>query len=260
MKKPTNMMKRIIRQLKIFFACLAMLGVAFAFGTFMPNNFTIDRISHQAEELAKVDHQVWVEKLALEEPAFEYNTNVQFVAAVHKCVDYLNVKLTPSNRVPLELVTAQAVLETGWGTSRFAEEANNLFGIKTWNKDEGVLPQGYSENTPWRIRTFKTKCDSVKEYIRLLNNHTAYQSFRDMRIIQLGEGKMDSVKLAFTMTKFSTTDDYPKLVKRIILKIRNMDLPVLDVVAMDTKSAINIDIKLKPEVILPKEKPDELKE
>ena len=255
------MIKKIIRQLKIFFVCIICLALAFAFGTFFPNNFTKDRLAHKAEENAKVDHQVWVEKLALEEPAFEYNTNVQFVSAVHKCVDYLNVKLAPSNRVPLELVTAQAVLESAWGKSRFANEANNLFGIKTWNKDKGILPKGYSENTPWRIRSFKTKCDSVKEYIRLLNNHTAYQTFRDMRAEQLDiEGNMDSVALAFTMTKFSTTDDYPKLVKRIILKIRNMDLASLDVVAMDTKSAINIDVKLKPEIILPKEKPDELKE
>ena len=33
----------------------------------------------------------------------------------------------------------------------------------------------------WGVRVFKTKCDSVKEYIRLLNEHPAYEDFRTLR-------------------------------------------------------------------------------
>ena len=64
--------------------------------------------------------------------------------------------------------------------------------------------------------------------------------------------------MAYTLTKFSTTDDYPKLVKRIILKIRKMDLAALDVVAFNAEKAINIEVELKekPEVILPEKKPE----
>ena len=32
------------------------------------------------------------------------------------------------------MIVVQAALETGWGTSRFAVEGNNLFGIRTWDK------------------------------------------------------------------------------------------------------------------------------
>ena len=41
--------------------------------------------------------------------------------------------------MPKELIIAQAAIETGWGKSRFANEGNNLFGIRTWNIDEPHL-------------------------------------------------------------------------------------------------------------------------
>ena len=118
------------------------------------------------------------------------------------------------------MVTAQAALESGWGTSRFAIEANNLFGIKTWNKDKGLLPHGMSEDTPWRVRVFTTKCNSVQEYIRILNEHPAYKEFRALRAKLLEKGELlDSVQLIATLDKFSTTDDYDKRVINMMKKI-----------------------------------------
>ena len=32
----------------------------------------------------------------------------------------------------------------------------------------------------WGVRIFASKCDSVKEYIRLLNEHPAYAEFREL--------------------------------------------------------------------------------
>ena len=42
-------------------------------------------------------------------------------------------------QVPNELIVAQAVVETGWGDSRFANEANNLFGIRTLIRDDNYM-------------------------------------------------------------------------------------------------------------------------
>ena len=50
---------------------------------------------------------------------------------MHKCIDYINFTTPRMNRVPYEMIVGQAALETGWGTSRFATEGNNLFGIRT---------------------------------------------------------------------------------------------------------------------------------
>ena len=50
---------------------------------------------------------------------------------MHKCIDYINFTLPHSKRVPFEMIIGQAALESGWGSSRFAKEAKNLFGIRT---------------------------------------------------------------------------------------------------------------------------------
>ena len=37
---------------------------------------------------------------------------------------------------PVSIILAQAALETGWGTSRFYNKANNIFGVWSYNKNE----------------------------------------------------------------------------------------------------------------------------
>jgi Bax protein len=117
------------------------------------------------------------------------------------------------------MILGQAALESGWGTSRFAKEANNLFGIKTWDKKvPHLFPQGINKWPGWGIRVFASKCDSVKEYIRLLNEHPAYEDFRKLRL-----KTNDPIKLIKTLDKFSTTTDYDKRVIRVINEIRKLE-------------------------------------
>jgi Bax protein len=44
------------------------------------------------------------------------------------------------DEIPVSLAIAQAAKETGWGTSRFAQEGNALFGQWTWS-GEGLKPK-----------------------------------------------------------------------------------------------------------------------
>ena len=190
---------------KILLLILILLSIAFSLGRFYPNKLAVKRVNHNLENY----YIVKIKSLDLREPEFTYHNDVQFVRAMHKCIDYINFSLEYKNRVPYEMIIAQAALESGWGTSRFGIEANNLFGIKTWDKDKGLLPHGMSEDTPWRVRVFKTKCNSVQEYIRILNEHPAYKEFRALRAKLLEKGELlDSVQLIATLDKFSTTDDY----------------------------------------------------
>ena len=94
------------------------------------------------------------------------------------------------------MIIGQAALESGWGTSRFAKEANNLFGIRTWTKETPhLLPVGIEKWPGWGVRVFPSKCDSVKEYVRLLNEHPAYEEFRIERTKQFKDGKIDYILL-----------------------------------------------------------------
>ena len=138
---------------------------------------------------------------------------------MHKCINYINFNTPKHLRVPYEMVIGQAALESGWGTSRFAKEANNLFGIRTWDKSIPHLrPQGIEQWPGWGVRVFASKCDSVKEYVRLLNEHPAYEEFRQLR-----EKTKDPIQLIKTLDKFSTTPDYDKRVIRMIKKIRKIE-------------------------------------
>ena len=73
-------------------------------------------------------------------------------------------------------------------------------------------------------RVFTNKCDSVKYYIHLLNNHRAYKEFREVRADMIKKNKqLDSMILIKTLDKFSTTADYDKRVARMIMRIRELE-------------------------------------
>ena len=192
-------------------------SLAYAYGTFTPNPIAVKK----ATEEVRIEHAVWAEKLGLNEPSFEYTNSKEFIIELNKCVDFLNYHTPPDKRVPIQMVTAQAALESAWGRSRFAVQANNLFGIRVFKStNKHLLPEGVKEWQGWGVRVFETKCNSVKEYIRLLNEHPAYKEFRALRIKLLEKGELlDSVQLIATLDKFSTTDDYDKRVINMMTKI-----------------------------------------
>ena len=154
-----------------------LFGSIYLIGTFHPNNY----ILHKYEKQYELKYLEKLKELDLREPSFEYNNNMQFVRAVHKCIDYINFTTPSANRVPYEMVTAQAVLESAWGQSRFAVKGHNLFGIRVFDTTKPhMLPEGMEKWPGWGVRVFATKGDSVKEYIRLMNEHPAYERFREL--------------------------------------------------------------------------------
>ena len=202
---------------KRIFWSLLVLGIVYGAGTFYPNPLA----KKWANEELRQEHTKWAQNLGLYPPEMRYKTNKEFVLAVNYCVDYLNFTTPADKRVPIEMLVGQAVLESGWGTSRFAKEANNLFGIRVFKSTAPhLLPLGVEKWQGWGVRVFETKCDSVKEYIRLLNEHPAYEDFRTMRAKMLAKNqKLDSKKLIKTLKAFSTTEDYDQRVINMMSKI-----------------------------------------
>lgn len=88
--------------------------------------------------------------------------------------------------IPASLVLAQAALESGWGTSRFARKGNNFFGMRTYNEDvKGLDPK---EAEGFKVIKFKDIGASVRSYMNNLNTHDAYKSFRQHRVDQRAGG------------------------------------------------------------------------
>ena len=207
--------------MRVSFAVAVISIIIFGIGTFYPNSIAQKQVKLETESY----YLNKIKQMDLREPEFTYNNDVQFVRAMHKCIDYINFTTPRMNRVPYEMIIAQAALESGWGSSRFATEGNNLFGIRTFSKDiPHMRPVGIKKWPGWGVRIFASKCDSVKEYVRLLNEHPAYEEFRILRTKMLVDNDpLDPVKLIKKLDKFSTTVDYDKRVIRIINKIREQE-------------------------------------
>ena len=216
----SNIFKQAYWWLKASLLVVFIASLAYGWGTFMPNPIAVK----QATEEVRIEHAVWAEKLGLNEPSFEYTNSKEFIIELNKCVDFLNYHTPPDKRVPIQMVTAQAALESAWGRSRFAVQANNLFGIRVFKStNKHLLPEGVKEWQGWGVRVFETKCNSVKEYIRLLNEHPAYKEFRALRAELLKDGELlDAKALVRTLDKFSTTEDYDERVINIMSKVEKV--------------------------------------
>ena len=121
------------------------------------------------------------------------------------------------DEIPVSLAIAQAAKETGWGTSRFAQEGNALFGQWTWS-GEGLKPKEADENKGHKVMKFNVLQASVRAYQRNLNTHSSYENFRLARA-QLRDSKrpLDSIVLSQFLKNYAETgNQYVEVLQKII--------------------------------------------
>jgi uncharacterized FlgJ-related protein len=196
-----------IRNIIIKYLIVALL--AFVLGTFFPNP-----VAKKKTENATI---AWAKSLGFGPPRFEYNNNQEFITSLKKCISYLNFEIPTRNHINTELIVAQAIVESNYGTSRFALEGHNLFGIRVWSK-VGMLPYKQPDHIEWRVRVFKNKCESVRYYIEILNTKQVYAEFRKARDMSFNR---DPIAMAKALDSFSTNKEYEKHVIEVIKKLRN---------------------------------------
>jgi Bax protein len=121
------------------------------------------------------------------------------------------------DEVPVSLALAQAAKETGWGTSRFAQEGNALFGQWTWS-GEGLKPKDSDKNTGHKVMKFNVLQASVRAYQRNLNTHSTYRAFRKARADLRDQGKnLDSIILSQFLDQYAETGEkYVEVLQKII--------------------------------------------
>lgn len=108
------------------------------------------------------------------------------------------------NIVPVELVLVQAANESAWGRSRFAQEANNLFGQWCFSKGCGVIPKGRPVGKKYEVAKFSTPQLSIRAYLHNLNTFWAYKGLREKREQAEKQHKAVTANLlATTLTRYS---------------------------------------------------------
>ncbi len=95
------------------------------------------------------------------------------------------------NTVPVSLMLAQAAVESGWGSSKFAICYNNIYGIHRKHQNAGKPI----------VMIYKNLKNAAYEYVMNLNTNMAYKDFRDARY-KMGK-KQDPYALASYLSMYS---------------------------------------------------------
>jgi Bax protein len=124
------------------------------------------------ESLSSKDSLTEVEKEVLAELIKTYKA---------KDVEDLKIRLKTH---PTSVVLAQASIESGWGTSRFFTEANNIFGVWSFNPNDPRIPTLSKRNGKHMyLYKYKTLSESVDDYFKLLATRAPFEKFRKERAI-----------------------------------------------------------------------------
>ena len=124
--------------------------------------------------------------------------------------------LNKINSIPISMILAQSIIESGWGSSRFAQEGNALFGEWTWKNNDGIKPKK-NLDANFSVKNFNSLLDSVNSYILNLNTHPAYEELRNFRTLQ---NKMDKKITGKNMSNF--LEKYAEIGLEYVTKVKSM--------------------------------------
>jgi Bax protein len=120
-------------------------------------------------------------------------------------------------------VLAQAANESAWGTSRFAQLGNNLFGEWTYTPGAGIIPEDRPPGASYEVRKFPSLYESIRSYMNNLNRNEAYLKLRETRESLRKEGKLvTGTSLAYGLSKYSQRGD--EYISEIQVMIRQNQL------------------------------------
>ena len=126
--------------------------------------------------------------------------------------------------VPPSIALAQAATESGWGSSRFAQQGNALFGQRTWAAGGGLVPTDRAVEQTYEVQRFDDLEAGIRAYVHNLNRHPAYADFRARRAAD--KPRPDPLTLAATLSAYSELGaDYVALLHQVI---QENDLGALD--------------------------------
>jgi len=119
--------------------------------------------------------------------------------------------------IPTKLVMAQAICESAWGKSYFAEHGNNFFGIHCYKKGCGLVPSR-NPNAGFEVKSYATIEAGIADYIHTLNTVSAYTKIRSMRAqMRRDYQPVNAAKLAGGLARYSQKGEaYVSLIQNLI--------------------------------------------
>lgn len=146
--------------------------------------------------------------------------------------------LSRLNTHPNSIVIAQSAIESGWGTSRFFLEANNLFGVWSFNKsDDRIKAKSDREGKSTYLKKYKSLSGSIEDYF-LTIGRGPYKDFRFQRI----KTNNPYILVTYLLSYSELREEYVKHLQQII---KRNDLTKYDNYQIDPKYLNNENLSIK---------------
>lgn len=137
--------------------------------------------------------------------------------------------------IPVGMVLAQGIDESGWGTSYFAVKGNGLYGEHLSSKGGKYLstPGGHV-----KVAAFDNLFAGTARYMYNLNTTSAYKDLWILRKKLSREGKLSGYELVEALSHYSTRGD--AYVENLQSLIKHHKLDSFDQVTFDSSTPIRV--------------------
>ncbi|APC96558.1 glucosaminidase domain-containing protein [Francisella frigiditurris] len=206
-----------VKEKKETFIKLALIGINSANNEICAERKEVKDIQKSLDKNKKINNK---QEKRLNTFAEYYKVDYQNLSS-EQVIQKLLIRI---DTAPQSFVLAQAILESGWGTSRFATEYNNYFGLHCFEDGCGAK----AEKADVYMEIFRTPGDSILGYYYRLNTGGAFEDFRQVRAKT--NGKSNQVDdLLNTLSNYSelSGDEYKQRLLSVIdyNNLRQYDTP-----------------------------------
>jgi len=115
---------------------------------------------------------------------------------------------------PTSIILAQAAIETGWGTSRFFLQGNNIFGVWSFNPKEPRMRASQTrEGKAIYVKKYASLIEAVDDYFITIARGGPYRKFRQARA-----QSQDALELIQHLDKYSEIgEEYVRRLRSVIV-------------------------------------------
>lgn len=115
---------------------------------------------------------------------------------------------------PTSIILAQAAIETGWGTSRFFLQGNNIFGVWSFNSKEPRMRASQSrDGKAIYVKKYASLIEAVDDYFITIARGGPYRKFRQARA-----HSQDALELIQHLDKYSEIgEEYVRRLRSVIV-------------------------------------------
>ena len=144
---------------------------------------------------------------------FKYSNKDEFVRGITECTVHFNTAIPPQFRAVVVISVAQAALESSWGESRFARQGNNFYGLIETDPSK---PHMKALHNDVMLKKYNRKCESVADYITLLNVGTDFEEYRKVRNKETVLQEVNLDEIIDTLHTFAIDKEYTNKIKKTV--------------------------------------------